>query len=84
MQNAARAACVIGNYSLPADPRAKRKIQKQKNRGIPDPRAALTSKLMLLSQNGSDGYSSTSLVRASVVRGPSVVRGFQWLHFSSH
>ena len=29
-------------------------------------------------------YSSTSLVRASVVRGPSVVRGFEWLNFSSH
>ena len=29
-------------------------------------------------------YSSSSIVRASVVRGPSVVRGFQWLNFSSH
>ena len=29
-------------------------------------------------------YSSTSLVRASVVRGPSVVRGFEWPNFSSH
>ena len=28
-------------------------------------------------------YSSTSLVRASVVRCPSVVRGFEWLNFSS-
>ena len=28
-------------------------------------------------------YSSTSLVRASVVRGPSVVRGFEWQNFSS-
>ena len=28
-------------------------------------------------------YSKTSLVRASVVRGPSVVRGFQWLNFSA-
>ena len=27
--------------------------------------------------------SSTSLVRASVVRGPSVVRGFEWQNFSS-
>ena len=29
-------------------------------------------------------YSITSLVRASLVRGPSVVRGFEWLNFSSH
>ena len=28
-------------------------------------------------------YSSTSLVRASVVRGPSVVRGLEWQNFSS-
>ena len=28
-------------------------------------------------------YSSTSLVRASVVHGPSVVRGFEWQNFSS-
>ena len=28
-------------------------------------------------------YSITSLVRASVVRGPSVVRGFEWQNFSS-
>ena len=28
-------------------------------------------------------YSSTSLVRASVERGPSVVRGFEWQNFSS-
>ena len=27
---------------------------------------------------------STSLVRASVVRGPFVVRSFEWLNFSSH
>ena len=29
------------------------------------------------------GYSITSLVRASLVRGPSVVRGFEWQNFSS-
>ena len=31
----------------------------------------------------SASYSITSLVRASVVRGPFVVRGFEWQNFSS-